>query len=132
MLKRVKPRVEGAQQMVEMEHMLNVHMANNAKGACADFLGFMNVLPTEATGRISQVECTTCLVEILTAPLLSSSLQPQILPRCLCSQSLLHGGGGDPLCRPKPACSPCILPAGFRSHSTAAHSSPPFLIASCL
>jgi len=53
-LKRVKPRVEGAQQMVEMEHMLNIHVSANAKGACANFLGYMNVSPKEASGRISQ------------------------------------------------------------------------------
>eukprot|EP01025_Chloroclados_australasicus_P034827 TRINITY_DN3555_c0_g1_i11.p1 TRINITY_DN3555_c0_g1~~TRINITY_DN3555_c0_g1_i11.p1 ORF type:complete len:815 (-),score=93.92 TRINITY_DN3555_c0_g1_i11:1680-4124(-) len=42
-LKRVKKRVEGAQQMSEMEHLLNVYVSQTAKDSCADFLGYCEV-----------------------------------------------------------------------------------------
>lgn len=42
-LKRVKARVEGADEMAEMEHVLNVYAAKVARKAVADFLGFCDV-----------------------------------------------------------------------------------------
>lgn len=54
-LKRVKPRVEGAREMMEMEHMLNAHVAVAAPSACAQFLGYMKVEAQATRGEITQV-----------------------------------------------------------------------------
>jgi hypothetical protein len=54
-LKRVKPRVTGAETMVQMEHMMNCYVSSAAKGSCAPFLGYLNVSPQEASGRMTQV-----------------------------------------------------------------------------
>lgn len=53
-LKRVKTRVEGAEQMGQMEHLLNVHAANAARGAVAEFIGYLEVQPEEASTRLTQ------------------------------------------------------------------------------
>ena len=53
-LKRVKSRVEGAEQMGQMEHLLNVHAAGAARGAVAAFLGYLEVPPEEASSRLTQ------------------------------------------------------------------------------
>lgn len=53
-LKRVKTRVEGAEQMGQMEHLLNVYAARAAPGAIAEFRGFLEVQPEEATSRLTQ------------------------------------------------------------------------------
>ena len=36
-----------------MEHMLNMHVAEAAKGACAEFLGYMNVTSDNASRRVT-------------------------------------------------------------------------------
>lgn len=53
-LKRVKTRVEGAEQMGQMEHLLNVHAATAARGAIAEFMGYLEVQPEEASTRLTQ------------------------------------------------------------------------------
>lgn len=53
-LKRVKTRVEGAEQMGQMEHLLNVHAATAARGAIAEFMGYLEVQPEQASTRLTQ------------------------------------------------------------------------------
>jgi len=53
-LKRVKTRVEGAEQMGQMEHLLNVYAARAAPGAVAEFRGFLEVQPEDASSRLTQ------------------------------------------------------------------------------
>lgn len=46
------PPVQGAQEMVEMEHLLNVYAAKAARGAVAHFLGYSDV--ASSRGRLSR------------------------------------------------------------------------------
>ncbi|GLI68475.1 hypothetical protein VaNZ11_012901 [Volvox africanus] len=52
-LKRVKTRVQGAEEMSQMEHLLNVYASRVARGHCADFQGYCEVADSEATGRLT-------------------------------------------------------------------------------
>ncbi|KAG2447430.1 hypothetical protein HYH02_007756 [Chlamydomonas schloesseri] len=52
-LKRVKTRVEGAEEMSQMEHLLNVYASRVARGHCADFLGYCEVAESEANVRLT-------------------------------------------------------------------------------
>ncbi|PNW72528.1 hypothetical protein CHLRE_16g688526v5 [Chlamydomonas reinhardtii] len=52
-LKRVKTRVEGAEEMSQMEHLLNVYASRVARGHCADFLGYCEVADSEANVRLT-------------------------------------------------------------------------------
>ena len=52
-MKRVKARVEGAEEMHEMELQLNLYAAKVAKGHCADFLGYCTVTEKEATPSLT-------------------------------------------------------------------------------
>lgn len=51
-LKRVKQGVQGADEMAEMEHLLNVYTARAARSAVADFLGYCDV--TEADTKVNR------------------------------------------------------------------------------
>lgn len=53
-LKRVKASVEGAGEMGEMEHLLNVYVQKNAPGACADFRGYIEATRETATPGIGE------------------------------------------------------------------------------
>ncbi|KAK9822826.1 hypothetical protein WJX81_005812 [Elliptochloris bilobata] len=53
-LKRVKRRVEGAEEMNRMEHLLNVYAARSARGAVADFLGYCEVARDQAFGKLTE------------------------------------------------------------------------------
>eukprot|EP00951_Prasinocladus_malaysianus_P002319 scaffold16441_cov31-Prasinocladus_malaysianus.AAC.2 len=61
-LKRVKQRVEGAQEAVQMEHMLNALVAKTARGASAHFMGYLNVQHNQASGRLTQAKAAKLLV----------------------------------------------------------------------
>ncbi|CAD7700462.1 unnamed protein product [Ostreobium quekettii] len=53
-LKRVKRRVDGAEEMGEMEHVLNVYATRVANGCVADFIGYCGVDGSEARGRLTE------------------------------------------------------------------------------
>lgn len=53
-LKRVKQRVQGAEEMGQMEHLLNVYASKAAKGSIADFVGYVEVSEDEATTKLTQ------------------------------------------------------------------------------
>lgn len=53
-LKRVKKRVQGAEQMGHMEHLLNVYANKAAKGSIADFVGYIEVAEEQATTKLTQ------------------------------------------------------------------------------
>ncbi|KAL0019460.1 hypothetical protein WJX77_005863 [Trebouxia sp. C0004] len=53
-LKRVKKRVQGAEQMGQMEHLLNVYANKAAKGSIADFVGYIEVAEEQATTKLTQ------------------------------------------------------------------------------
>lgn len=46
--------LQGAEQMGQMEHLLNVYATRSAKGAIADFVGYTEVRESEATMRLTQ------------------------------------------------------------------------------
>ena len=52
-LKKVKARVEDAEEIGRCEHLLNVYVDRQARGACASFKGFFEVAPGEARGKIT-------------------------------------------------------------------------------
>ncbi|BDA45257.1 probable serine/threonine-protein kinase STN8, chloroplastic at N-terminal half [Coccomyxa sp. Obi] len=52
-LKRVKTRVEGAEEMGQMELLLNVYASSKARGSIADFMGHCTVDPEEANYRLT-------------------------------------------------------------------------------
>jgi len=52
-LKRVKARVEGAAEMGQMELLLNAYASKVARSHCADFIGYCEVAPDEATPRLT-------------------------------------------------------------------------------
>jgi hypothetical protein len=45
--------LQGAEEMGQMEHLLNVYVSRAAKGSCADFLGYCEVPDREATMRLT-------------------------------------------------------------------------------
>jgi len=51
-VKRVKQRVAGADEMGQMEHLLNVFVSKCAPGVCADFRGYIEATPETATPGI--------------------------------------------------------------------------------
>eukprot|EP00775_Hariotina_reticulata_P003693 gene3693-3953_t len=53
-LKRVKTRVEGATEMAQMEHLMNVYASKAAKGSIAEFIGYCEVLPREASHKLTE------------------------------------------------------------------------------
>ncbi|GMH44469.1 hypothetical protein BSKO_12421 [Bryopsis sp. KO-2023] len=53
-LKRVRSSVEGAKEMVEMEHLMNVHACKAAKGCVADFIGYCGVSKKEANSMVTE------------------------------------------------------------------------------
>lgn len=44
---------QGAEEMQAMEHLMNVHASKAAKGSIADFVGYCDVAPSEATTRLT-------------------------------------------------------------------------------
>ena len=52
-MKRVKAKVVGAEEMHEMELALNIYASKAAKGHCADFIGYCTVAPEEATPSLT-------------------------------------------------------------------------------
>lgn len=46
--------VQGAEEMAQMEHLLNVYASRAAKGSIADFVGYIEVNEDEATTRLTQ------------------------------------------------------------------------------
>eukprot|EP00878_Enallax_costatus_P021670 GHUV01022959.1.p1 GENE.GHUV01022959.1~~GHUV01022959.1.p1 ORF type:complete len:156 (+),score=25.26 GHUV01022959.1:155-622(+) len=53
-LKRTKARVEGAAEMAQMEHIINVYASKAAKGSIAEFLGYCEVSAREANYRLTE------------------------------------------------------------------------------
>lgn len=53
-LKRVKDRVQGAQEMAEMEHLLNVYASSACRKSVAPFLGYIEVDPREVRGKLTK------------------------------------------------------------------------------
>lgn len=45
---------QGAEEMAQMEHLLNVYASRAAKGSIADFVGYVEVAEDEATTRLTQ------------------------------------------------------------------------------
>ncbi|KAI8466377.1 MAG: hypothetical protein J3K34DRAFT_524625 [Monoraphidium minutum] len=52
-LKRVKARVQGAEEMAQMEHLMNVTASKSARGSIAEFLGFCEVERDQAVGNLT-------------------------------------------------------------------------------
>ncbi|GBF87958.1 hypothetical protein Rsub_00670 [Raphidocelis subcapitata] len=52
-LKRVKSRVQGADEMVQMEHLINVYASKAARGSIAEFMGFCEVERQQANGNLT-------------------------------------------------------------------------------
>lgn len=52
-LKKVKQSVSGAQEMAEMEHLLNVYTSKTARGFVADFIGYCEVGQDDDTTNIN-------------------------------------------------------------------------------
>jgi hypothetical protein len=46
--------LQGAKEMVQMEHVMNVYASKAAKGCIAEFIGYCDVEPEEATSRLTQ------------------------------------------------------------------------------
>ena len=46
--------VQGAEEMAQMEHLLNVYASRAAKGSIADFVGYIEVNEDEATTKLTQ------------------------------------------------------------------------------
>ena len=46
--------MQGAEEMGQMEHLLNVYASKAAKGSIADFVGYVEVADEEATTRLTQ------------------------------------------------------------------------------
>ncbi len=53
-LKRVKYRVQGAQEMAEMEHLLNVYASSACRKSVAPFLGYIEVQPDQVKGKLTK------------------------------------------------------------------------------
>eukprot|EP00245_Coleochaete_scutata_P009411 TRINITY_DN3088_c0_g2_i1.p1 TRINITY_DN3088_c0_g2~~TRINITY_DN3088_c0_g2_i1.p1 ORF type:complete len:915 (-),score=225.33 TRINITY_DN3088_c0_g2_i1:507-3098(-) len=53
-LKKVKSRVEGAEEMSETELVMNLRLKRTAPNAVADFLGTVDVKPKQASGRLTE------------------------------------------------------------------------------
>jgi len=53
-LKRVKDRVQGAKEMAEMEHLLNVYASTACRKSVAPFLGYLTVDPSEVRGKLTK------------------------------------------------------------------------------
>jgi hypothetical protein len=45
---------QGAEEMAQMEHLLNVYASRVARGHVADFLGYCEVAADEASARLTQ------------------------------------------------------------------------------
>ena len=45
---------QGAEEMAQMEHLLNVYASRAAKGSIADFVGYVEVDEDEATTKLTQ------------------------------------------------------------------------------
>lgn len=46
--------LQGAEEMAQMEHLLNVYASRAAKGSIADFVGYVEVDEEEATTKLTQ------------------------------------------------------------------------------
>ena len=46
--------MQGAEEMAQMEHLLNVYASRAAKGSIADFVGYVEVDEDEATTKLTQ------------------------------------------------------------------------------
>ena len=44
---------QGAEEMGQMEHLLNVYCSKKAKGSVADFLGFCDIAPEESSKELT-------------------------------------------------------------------------------
>lgn len=86
--------VQGAEEMAQMEHLLNVYASRAAKGSIADFVGYIEVNEDEATTKLTQgiwlvklvCHCTikTCYI-LISMPVVFSegTSSAQILPLTL-------------------------------------------------
>lgn len=45
--------MQGAEEIGQMEHLLNVYASRVARGHCADFLGYCEVSEEQATARLT-------------------------------------------------------------------------------
>lgn len=90
---RAKLQFQGAEQMGQMEHLLNVYATRSARGAIADFVGYLEVRESEATMRLTQglwLVSTPCT--FLGGP--GSCLQPVLLvfgAVCGVATACMHG-----------------------------------------
>jgi hypothetical protein len=46
--------LQGAAEMAQMEHLMNVYATKAAKGSIAEFLGYCEVSPREANSRLTE------------------------------------------------------------------------------
>jgi hypothetical protein len=46
--------VQGAEEMAQMEHLMNVYASKAAKGGIAEFLGYCEVAASEANYRLTE------------------------------------------------------------------------------
>lgn len=58
--------MQGAEEMGQMEHLLNVYANKAAKGSIADFVGYIEVAEEQATTKLTpgvwlvSMDCTLC------------------------------------------------------------------------
>ena len=88
-----------------MEHLLNVYATKSAKGAIADFVGYVEVRESEATMRLTQglwlVGCSGDGSVIIVIKALQEMKEILVTARCpcamsqLCAQSTAERGTND-------------------------------------
>ena len=49
-----KPALQGAAEMGQVEHLLNVYASKSTKNSIANFVGYAQVLPDEATKTLTE------------------------------------------------------------------------------
>lgn len=76
--------VQGAEEMAQMEHLLNVYASRVAKGSIADFVGYVEVAEDEATTRLTQ---GVWLVSNISLRLLHMAMTDS--HACVCTERLL-------------------------------------------
>lgn len=115
---------QGAEEMAQMEHLMNVYASKAAKGSIAEFLGYCEVSASEANYRLTE---GLWLVSSSRGAVLCSAGAAQ-----QCTVGVVHSGGqyntvGEAcaLCavlfmgrRPSYAADQAKMLIGFRSHRT--------------
>jgi hypothetical protein len=71
------PLTQGATEMAQMEHLMNVYASKAAKGSIAEFIGYCEVLPREASQKLTEglwlVRSTSSSGIVLSSAQLSSA-----------------------------------------------------------